>query len=170
MAIDVFIQSYDTVETFGVYLLDGGLSVLEQPPKPRIPFFNEWEDTSGRDYDENDSLVYEPQTLEVPFLMVGENMADYREKRRDFLDLISEPFDMQVLEWGESYKLRLIEISDWQLLNESLTGETSASFVLKLENNHVLPTYVFRYLADNKGRHIIINDNKRILVKTKYHA
>jgi len=75
-----------------------------------------------------------------------------------------------VLEWGESYKLRLIEISDWQLLNESLTGETSASFVLKLENNHVLPTYVFRYLADNKGRHIIINDNKRILVKTKYHA
>ncbi|WP_313234234.1 hypothetical protein [Sphingobacterium multivorum] len=168
--MDVFIASYDIVEAFGVYLEDGALSILERPPKPRLPFYNEWEDENGRDYDVNDKIVYEPQIFDVPLLIKGDSMSDYRKKRADFLQLISQPFDFQVLDWGEAFQLRLIDIVGWDYINVGLTSKTSARFVLRFENNHVLPTYVFRYLADNKGRYIIINDNKRILVKTKYHA
>lgn len=164
----VFIESYDIASAFGVRIEEGALSILEKPPKPRVPFFNEWEDENGRDYDQDDKIVYEPQIMDIPLLIIGNSMADYRKRRAEFLELVSKPFDFQILEWGESYQLRLIDILEWSFINMDLQSITCARFVMRFENNHVLPTYLFRYLADNQGRYIIINDNKRILVKTTY--
>jgi len=170
MAVKVLINGIDVQEAFGIYLEDGGLTVFEQPPTPREPFFNEWVDQSGRDYDQGVPVVYETQTFDVPFLILGANMADYRKRKANFLELINfnGDFDFQILDWGEAYKLRYKGASSWTFINEHLLESTSARFVLKFERNpNVLP-YVFKYLADNLGRYIIINDNQKILVKTTY--
>jgi len=171
MSVSVLINSYDLQAAFGVFLEDGGLDRFEIPPLPREPFFNEWQDESGRDYDDTSDQVYQSQSFEVPFLLVGSSMVDYRQKKREFLELINfnGEFDFQILDWGEAFKLRYKSTSSWELLNVGLESETSARFVLIFECNFK-PTYVFKYLADNQGRYIVINDNQRMLVKTVYNS
>lgn len=170
MGVEVFINSYDLEKAFGVCLEDGGLSRFETPPTPKEPFFNEWPDESGRDYDTSSPVVYQSQVYEVPFLIIGKSMADYRKKKREFLELISinGEFDFQIVDWGEAYRLRYKSTASWDFINTNLAGETSARFVLRFENNHGLPVYMFRYLVDNFGRYIVINGGKKIMVKTSY--
>lgn len=169
MSVSVLINGYDLEQTFGVCLEDGGLSVFETPPIPKEPFFNEWQDQSGRDYDESAPVVYDSQLFEIPFLMVANSMSDYRRRKRDFLELITvnTEFDFQVLKWGEAFKMRFKGASNWDFITTNLDGETSARFVLRLENNFN-KGYAFRYLADNLGRRIVINGSQEILVKTTY--
>ncbi len=166
----MFLINDQDISAFGIYLERGALSVFEIPPTPKEPFFNDWIDENGKDYDDVSDIRYNPQVFDVPLIMEAEGIADYRKKRRDFLDMIKNEFDFQVFEWGESFKLRLIKISTWEYLKKPFQGKIYVKIVLQVENNFVLPTYVFRYLADNKGRFIIINDNKKILVKTKYNG
>lgn len=169
MGASVLIDGYDLESTFGICLEDGGLDKFELPAIPKEGFFNEWHGQSGRDYDESGALVYESQTFEVPFLIIGSSMADYRKKKREFLDLIevNSEFDFQIIDWGEAYKLRYKKFTSWEFINVDLDTSTSARFVLQLECNFN-PAYVFKYLADNSGRYIIINDNQKVLVKTTY--
>lgn len=170
MSVSVLINGYDLKDTFGIYLEDGGLDKFEQPPTPKEPFYNEWPDQSGRDYDETSEVVYETQYFEVPFLLIGSSMADYRKKKSDFLQLIdfNGSFDFQIIDWGEVYKLRFKAVTSWDFINVSLDGRTSARFVLKLERNPNVKPSVFKYLVDGLKRYIIINGNQKILVKTSY--
>ncbi|MDR6734163.1 hypothetical protein [Sphingobacterium sp. 2149] len=170
MTVSVFINSYDIIEVFGLHLGRGALSVLEQPPTPKEVFFNDWIDENGKDYDDTSNINYEPQVFDIPFLMKAQGILDYKKKRRDFLDLLKKDFDFQVLDWGESFRLRLKKIAKWEYANRPFSDTIYVRIILQVENNYVLPTYVFRYLADNLGRYIVINDNKRILVKTRYNA
>lgn len=169
MGVSVLINGFDLEQAFGICLEEGGLDQFEIPPVPREPFYNEWEDQSGRDYDDSSNLVYESQNFEVPFLIIGSSMVDYRKKKREFLDILeaNREFDFQILDWGEAFKLRYKGVLVWEFINVDLLAETSARFVLKLECNFK-PSYVFKYLADNSGRYIIINDNQKVLVKTTY--
>jgi hypothetical protein len=170
MGADVLINGYDLEKTFGVCMEEGGLSVFEQPPIPREPFFNEWPDQSGRDYDETSAVVYQTQFFEIPFLIIGSTMADYRKKKADFMKLIdfNGSFDFQVIDWGEAYKLRYKEVASWEFINTNLGSETSARFVLRLELNPNVKPSIFKYLVDGLKRYIIINGNQKILVKTSY--
>lgn len=165
----VLINQIDIAAAFNVMLEKGGLSVFETPPKMKEPFFNDWVDQSGKDYDEDAKAVYESQSFEIPFLIFGEGVQDYRKKKREFLDLIEghNEFDFQILDWGEAFRLRFKEANSWKLLNKSMEGRMFARFILKLECNFN-PMYVFKYLADNSGRYIVINDNQKMLVKTTY--
>lgn len=167
MSLRLKVSNID-LSIYGLHLDKGALSVFEHPPTPKEVFFNDWKDEDGFDYDDESAIFYEPQTFDIPFIMKADNLADYRKKRREFLDLIKSDFDFQILDWGETYKLKLIKVVKWEFISRVLEGNIFVTITLQLENNHVLPTYVFRYLADNQGRYIIINDNKRILVKTTY--
>lgn len=169
MAVSVLINGYDLRHAFGVYLEDGGLQVFEIPATPKEPFYNEWSDQNGRDYDTDSPVVYQAQTFEVPFLMSGSSIVDYRKKKKDFMSLIdfNGEFDLQIIDWGEAFRLRYKGVVSWSFINLDLGSSTSARFVLRLECNHN-KGYVFRYLTDNIGRYIVINDNQKILVKTTY--
>lgn len=171
MDCKVLINGYDLQESFGVVLEDGGLDRFEKPAIPKEPFFNEWHGVSGRDYDDSAEQSYQAQTFEVPFLIVGNSMMDYRQKKYDFMELIdfNGEFDFQIVDWGEAFKLRYKEATVWDLVNSNLEGETSARFVLKLECNFKA-AYVFKYLADNDGRHIVANDGTKIMVKSIYNS
>lgn len=169
MDCKILINGYDLYEAFGIVLEQGGLEKLEAPPTPREPFYNEWHGISGRDYDESTLRAYEAQIFEIPFLIIGNSMADYRAKKKDFFELIdfNGEFDFQIIDWGEAYRLRYKGVSSWTFINENIEGETSARFVIKMECNFS-PTYMFAYLADNDGNYIVINDDERILIKTIY--
>lgn len=171
MACKILINGYDIQEAFGVMLEDGGLDKFEKEPIPKEPFYNEWADQSGRDYDESSPRVYQPQVFEVPFLIKCSNMADYRQKKSEFMELIdfNGEFDFQIVDWGEAFKLRYKEVSSWDFINVDLESETSARFVLKLECNFN-PTYVFKYLATNEGDYIVANDGTKIMVKSIYNS
>lgn len=168
MAVNILIDGIDITTAFGVRLQNGGLSVFEMPPTPREPFYNEWPDQNGRDYDTESPVVYQTQVFEVPFLLIARNMVDYRKKKRDFLSLIdfNGEFDLQVIDWGEAFRLRYKGVASWNFINVDLGSSTSARFVLRLECNHN-KGYVFKYLVDNSGRYIVIN-NKKMMVKTNY--
>ncbi|WP_437918446.1 hypothetical protein [Sphingobacterium sp. LRF_L2] len=168
MAVNILINSYELTTAFGVYLEDGGLSEFEQPPVPKVPFYQEWADESGREYDTTSAVVYECRYFEIPFLIKGKDMQDYRKKKTEFLSLIdqNDDVDFQVVDWGETYRLRYVSAKDWKFINEGLTTKTSARFVIRFEDNHGTPSYIFKYLADNYGRYIVINGGQKILVKT----
>lgn len=168
MVVSVLINGFDLRDAFGVYLEDGGLQVFEIPPTPKEPFYNEWSDQNGRDYDTESPVVYQTQTFEVPFLITASNMVDYRKKKKDFLSLIdfNGEFDLQIIDWGEAFRLRYKGVASWNFINVELGSSTSARFVLRLECNHN-KGYVFKYLVDNSGRYIVIN-NKKMMVKTSY--
>ena len=170
MGVDVFINGYDLERAFGVCLEEGGLDKFEPTPTPKEAFYNEWPDVSGRDYDESAPQVYETQLFEVPFMIVGSSMADYRKKKREFMSIIdfNGDFDFQIVEWSEAYRLRFRGSVSWEFINADLNGPTSARFVLRLECNHGNPAYVFRYLAANDGRYIVINGGSKIMVKTSF--
>lgn len=167
--VNLLINAYVLETAFGIVLEEGGLEVFEKPATPKAIFFNEWPELSARDYDENAPLVFEPRTLEVPFLIVGNSMEDYRTKKEAFLELImiNGEFSLQILEWGESFRLRYKETVSWEFINTSLDGETSARFVLRFEDNHG-QTESFSYLVDGSIRYLVINKNQKILVKSKY--
>lgn len=166
--VNTFIDGYELESAFGVCLEEGGLNVFEKPPKPKEPFFNDWNDQNGREYDDVSPLKYESRTFDVPFLIIGSSMVDYRKKKKDFLDLIMKngEFDLQIMEWGEAFKVRFKEFVSWDLLNSGINSETSARFVVRLEDNYGRPM-AFRFLVSEQGKYIISN-NKRILVKTLY--
>ena len=166
MGVNVLFDGLDTLTAFGVRLEQGGLDIFEMPPTPKEPFFNEWPDQSGRDYDLDAPVVYQTQVFEVPFLIIGSDMADYRKKKRDLLKLLdaNRDFDLQILDWGEAFRVRYKGAASWSFINVDLETSTSARFVLRLECNHG-DAYVFKYLVDNSGRYIIINGVK-VLVKT----
>jgi|SRR5690606_9568028 len=168
MGVNVLIDGYDLETTFGICLEEGGLSIFETPPTPKEPFYNEWPDEHGRDYDTDSPVVYETQIFEVPFLLIADDMADYRKKKKDFLSLIdfNGEFDLQVIDWGEAFRLRYKGVASWNFINVDLGSSTSARFVLRLECNHNM-AYVFKYLVDNSGRYIVIN-GKKMMVKTSY--
>lgn len=167
--VDILINSYDLEQAFGVMLEEGGLEVFEMPSDPKTIFFNEWPEFSGKDYDDTSPFVHESRMLDIPFLIVGNDMDDYRKKKKEFLDLVSfhGEFDFQIIDWGETYALRLKGFSNWEFLNMSLHGETSARFIMKCEDNYGIPKYRFKYLTDNLGRYFLVND-KKMLVKSNY--
>lgn len=169
MSVSTLINGYDLKDAFGIVLEDKGLEKLEPPPTPKEPFYNEWPDQSGRDYDNVSPVVYEPRNIELPFLLIASSMADYRKKKKDFMQLIdfNGEFDFQIIDWGEAFKLRYKSVTSWEFINIGLDSTTSARFVLKLENNFGKPS-IFKYLVDGLKRYIIINGNQRILVKTSY--
>ena len=138
MQVKVTIDSVDIQNDFGVYLEQGGIDAPQLPPTPRQPFFNEWEDSSGRDYDTTSPVVFSPQILEVPFFIIAGNLAEYKTNKDAFLDLVVKNTELNVTfsGIGQSLKLRYVETVSWELLEIALDGQTSARFVLKLENNH----------------------------------
>lgn len=167
--VRVLINGIDLEDAFGIYLEEGGLDVFETPPIPKDPFFNEWPDHSGRDYDTESPVVYQTQTFEVPFLLIASNMVDYRKKKKDFMSLIdiNGEFDLQIIDWGEAFRLRYKSSASWSFINADLTSSTSARLVLRLECNHN-EGYVFKYLTDNSGRYIVINGGNKVMVKTSF--
>lgn len=168
MGADILINGIDIELAFGVCLEEGGLSVFEKPTSYKEVFFNEWPDSVGKDYDETAELIEDVQEFEVPFLIKGKSMTDYRKKKREFLAkiCINSSIDFQVVEWGEAFKLRLKSFSSWEFINAELYDECSAKFTAKFETDPTSKPYEFKYLVDGLQRYIIINGNQRILVKT----
>lgn len=163
------INNYDLEQAFGICLEEGGLNAFERPAIPKEPFFNEWYEHPGRDYDESAPFVLSPRTIDIPLLIKGGNMEDFRAKKRQFLELIgmNGEFSFQILEWGEAFRLRYKEITDWSFINIGTDSETSARFVLRAEDNHAVGER-FAFLVDGEGRYFTINKNQRILVRTSY--
>lgn len=170
MGVDVLISGIDIESALGVCLEEGGLSVFEDPTPYKEVFFNIWPDAPGKDYDETAELIEDVQEFEVPFLIKGTSMADYRKKKREFLQMImiNGSIDFQIIDWGEAFKLRFKSVSSWEFINAELYDECSAKFTIKFETDPNKKPYLFKYLVDGLKRYIIINGNQRILVKTSY--
>lgn len=167
--VDIMINNYDLEQTFGICLEEGGLDAFEVPAAPKEPFYNEWFEEPGKDYDQSAPFVLSPRTIDIPFLIKADTMEGFRLKKRQFLELISinGEFSFQILEWGEAFKLRYKEIVEWSFINVGIDSETSARFVLRAEDNHGV-SQQFAYLVDGGLRYFIINKNQRILVRTSY--
>lgn len=167
----VLINSIDLESAFNVLLDKGGLSVFENPPKPKEPFYNDWKDQSGKDYDESAPMVYESQVFDIPFVIHGNGISDYRHKKAQFLELIetNNEFDFQILNWEQSFRLRYKECVSWGLLNKSMKNSMFSRFVLKLECNFNA-SYGFKYLVANDNRYIVANNGDKILVKAIFNS
>lgn len=138
MEVNILINGVDVQSDFGVCLEDGGVDAPQLPATPKQPFYNEWEDSSGRDYDTTTLLVYQAQTLELPFLIIANNMEDYKIKKLGFLNLVIKNVDLVFYFSGidETLKIRYVETVSWDFINLDLDSQTSARFVMRFEKNH----------------------------------
>lgn len=138
MAVNVIIDGINIKTQFGVYLEEGGINIPEKPATPRVPFFNEWEDENGKDYDTDATVVFQSTTMDIPFLIVGKDLADYRQKKNGFLELIVKNGDVSLEIQGliAVQKLRYVETVSWDFISIGEDEATSAKFTIKFERNN----------------------------------
>lgn len=138
MAVRLLIEGLDLQDNFGIVLEDGGVNATEKPPVPRTAFFNEWEDESGKDYDDSAPVVFQSSVIELPFLIKANSMAEYRQKKDAFLALIvvNKDISFEITGLTASLNFRYVETMSWEFINIGLTSITTARFVLRFEKNH----------------------------------
>ncbi|WP_286894950.1 MULTISPECIES: hypothetical protein [Sphingobacterium] len=137
----MFLINDQDISAFGIYLERGALSVFEIPPTPKEPFFNDWIDENGKDYDEDSDLSYQSQDYDIPLIMEGKNLQDYKEKKQAFLSLVSKKgeFTFHAANWSDPIKLRFKSFVKWDLISYSASLPDRgifAKFTIKLQNNH----------------------------------
>lgn len=170
MSVKILINGFDLQEKFGIVLEDGQLEKFKLPPTPKEPFYNEWADVSGKDYDTTSPVVYETQIFEISFLMKALDKDDYRIKEKAFLQLINvnSEFTFKLVDYALAFYLRYKGAVEWRPINVYNNGIVESRMVLKLENNHrPVPDdgggTTINVLADNQGRLLVIN-NKLIQI------
>lgn len=160
------------VKEFGLmFKIHSFYSAILSLPKRKQPFYNNWQEHNGFDYD-NSETGFEPHEFEIDCYMEANSVDDLILKRAALIEEITKPegFTLYSDRLRISLTLRYLDSPSFRTLTPmSNQGSLYCLFQLKLQNNYD-PAFIYKLLADNENSILLINDDEGILVKTEFDS